>query len=384
MVRQAAFFKTLFFVVVPFLFPGQAVSFAALDPTETVKEGYSLTQSDADRLENALAKKPNDETARLKLLGYYATIPQSVAPETLRQRRAEHIFWLIEKNPRSPLFEYVGATWRIFLQGDALADPPAFERGKELWLGQIKAHPTDEKIKLYASTFLELGDPETATGLLRELKLNRAVGSLLAYQMLGVVAQDYKTGDPSGLDESKRDSEYGKRILGELQASSDPMLVGGAGFWLAVQGGMLYADGKITWDYTNLSQELLAKARGLDPGTLDWWAVSTKLPSRGERPPRVLRMGAAIKSSLRKSVTPEYPEIAKAKGVEGTVQLNVVIGLDGKILKAVVVSGPPELTQSALDAVSQWEYAPTLLNGKPAFIITKISAEYRLRGGVLI
>jgi TonB family protein len=360
-------------------------SLAALDPTELVKAGYSLTQSEAEGLENALGKKPNDEPSRLKLLGYYAALPTSVPPETIRQRRAEHIFWLIEKDPKCGLFEYAGGTWTIFLKGDVLADPGSFQRGKALWLRQIKAHPNDEKIKMYASSFMELGDPETASGLLRELKLIRAVGSLYAYHTLGVVAQDYKTGDPSAVDESLRDSEYGRQILAELQTSSDPMLVGGAGFWLAVQGGMLYADGKTGWDYTGLSEELLTKARRLDPNTLDWYAVSTKLPARGERPPRVLRMGGPpIKSSLRKSVTPAYPEVAKARGVEGTVLLNVVIGLDGKILKAVVVSGPPELAQSALDAISQWEYAPTLLNGKPVFVITKISAEYRLRGGVLI
>jgi len=371
--------------VVALLSVGLERSSAALDPTELVKAGYSLTQSEAEGLESVLGKKPNDEAARLKLLGYYATLPTSLPPEAIRQRRAEHIFWLIEKNPKCGLFEYAGGTWKIFLKGDVLADPGAFDRGKALWLRQIQAHPNDEKIKTYASSFMEFGDPETAARLLRELKLVRAVGSLYAYRTLGVVAQDYKTGDPSAVDESLRDSEYGKRILAELQTSGDPMLVGGAGFWLAVQGGMLYADGKTAWDYTRLSEELLAKARRLDPNTLDWYAVSTKLPALGERPPRVLRMGSPpIKSSLRKSVTPTYPEAAKAKGVEGTVLLNVVIGLDGRILKAVVVSGPPELAQSALDAISQWEYAPTLLNGKPVFVITKISAEYRLRGGLVI
>jgi len=356
-----------------------------LQSTQLVEAGYSLTQSEADSLENGLGEKPNDEAARLKLLGYYVSLPPVVSAETIRQRRAEHISWLIENDPKCGLFEYVGGSWRIFMKGDDLADPNAFGRVKAFWLRQIKSHPNDPEIKKYASTFLQFGDPQTSASLLRDLKLNRAVGSLYATQLLGIVAENYKTGDPSVVDETIRDSEDGKRLLEELRTSSDPMLVGGAGFWLAVQGGMLYADGKTTWDYTKLSEELLARARSLDPKTLDWYAVSTKLPAPGERPPRVLRMGApSIKSSLRKSVTPTYPESAKARGLEGTVLLDVLIGLDGKVLKAVVLSGPPELAQSSLNAVSQWEYAPNLLNGKPVFTITKIAVEYHLQTGVRI
>lgn len=255
-----------------------APTFAAtLEPMALIDEGYQLSTLAAERLEVALQRKPDDEPARIKLLGYYATQPTSLDPQTTRQRRAKHIFWLIENHPKCPLFEYVGGAWRIYLKGDALADPVAFQQGKTIWLRQIKSHPNDEKIKQYASTFLQFGDPETAANLLRELKLNRAVGSHYAYQFLGIVAHDYKTGDPSAIDESLRDSDYGKRIQAELQATHDPQLAGGAGFWLAVQGGMLYADGKTSWDYSKVSEALLAKARRLDPDTLDWWAISTAL-----------------------------------------------------------------------------------------------------------
>jgi hypothetical protein len=70
-VRHAIFFRftTVSLAVVALLFVGLERSSAALDPTELVKAGYSLTQSEAEGLENALGKKPNDEAARLKLLG---------------------------------------------------------------------------------------------------------------------------------------------------------------------------------------------------------------------------------------------------------------------------------------------------------------------------
>lgn len=113
--------------------------------------------------------------------------------------------------------------------------------------------------------------------------------------------------------------------------------------------------------------------------------MSTQLPAAGERPARVLRQGSAIvKANLSHGVAPACPESALAKGVEGVVQLNILVGLDGKIVKAIVVSGPQELAQSALAAISLWEYKPTLLNGKPVFIISTVSVTYRLQGGVII
>lgn len=343
-----------------------------------------MTSAEADRLENGLKKNPNDEAARLKLLGYYAGAPETTPIDVVRSRRNDHILWLVQKNPKSGLFQYATGVWKIFVKGDELADSAAFDRAKALWQAQIKAHPRDAQIKINAASFLELGDPETAASLLNEVKNTRALGSLYAYVLLGIVSQDYKTGDPQVADDSMRVSDYANRILAQLRSSNDPSLIGGAGFWLAVQGGMLYADGKTSWDYTPVANELLSKARLLEPNNLDWYVVSTTLPSRGERPARVLRMGAArIKSSLRKQVVPKYPEAAKAKGIEGVVNLSVVIGLDGRIIKAVVETGPAELIAATIDAISQWEYEPTLLNGKPVFVITKITVNYQLRGGVV-
>src|ERR1051326_2686668 len=241
----------------------------AADEMNLVKEGYSLTTAEADQLEASVRRTPNDQTARLKLIGYYAGIPKSTPVEVVRARRADHILWLIQQKPKSALFQYITAVWKIFVAGDELADPEAFDRARTLWLAHIKATPRDEQLKTYAASFLELGDPQTAASLLNEVKKTRALGSLYAYVLLGLRSQDYKTGDPKTVDDSLRASDYANRILSQLRSSNDPMLIGGAGFWLAVQGGMLYADGKMSWDYTPLANELLEKARLFDPTTLD-------------------------------------------------------------------------------------------------------------------
>ena len=64
-----------------------------------------------------------------------------------------------------------------------------------------------------------------------------------------------------------------------------------------------------------------------------------------------------------KDVPPVYPAIAQSARVSGAVTIEATIGPDGKVIDARVVRSIPLLDQAALDAVRQWEYLPTLLNG---------------------
>ena len=75
---------------------------------------------------------------------------------------------------------------------------------------------------------------------------------------------------------------------------------------------------------------------------------------------------------------PVYPVEAKQAGLEGRVRLQAVIGADGKVSNLQVVSGEPIFAQSAMDAVRQWVYEPTLVNGKPVEVITDIDVNYTL------
>jgi TonB family protein len=81
---------------------------------------------------------------------------------------------------------------------------------------------------------------------------------------------------------------------------------------------------------------------------------------------------------LRKSIAPEYPLVAKAAHVSGTVVLQAIIGKDGQIHDLKAVSGPPMLLQAALDAVQQWEYEPYRLNGETVEVLTTINVVFQL------
>jgi TonB family protein len=98
--------------------------------------------------------------------------------------------------------------------------------------------------------------------------------------------------------------------------------------------------------------------------------------------PSRLGVGGTVEAAkLVKKVQPGYPQSAKSAGVQGTVVLHAVIGADGKPLSLRVMNSQidPELARSAVEAVSQWRYSPTLLNGDPIEVDTTITVNYSLQ-----
>ena len=77
-------------------------------------------------------------------------------------------------------------------------------------------------------------------------------------------------------------------------------------------------------------------------------------------------------------VEPMYPTLARQIGRAGRVELRAAIATDGTIQSLQVVSGDPLFYQSALDAVRQWRYRPTVLNGQPVEIDTFITVIYNI------
>jgi TonB family protein len=81
---------------------------------------------------------------------------------------------------------------------------------------------------------------------------------------------------------------------------------------------------------------------------------------------------------LQTRVTPDYPDVARQAGVEGTVTLRVEIGTDGTVQDIEPISGPPLLERAAAEAVAQWRYAPTLVEGSAVIVVTTVSVEFHL------
>jgi TonB family protein len=95
--------------------------------------------------------------------------------------------------------------------------------------------------------------------------------------------------------------------------------------------------------------------------------------------PGQIRVGAQVQAAnLINQVRPEYPPLAKEARVQGTVQFGVTIAKDGTISNLNLISGPPLLVQAAQQAVQQWQYKPTLLNGQPVEVVTTIDVNFTL------
>jgi TonB family protein len=95
--------------------------------------------------------------------------------------------------------------------------------------------------------------------------------------------------------------------------------------------------------------------------------------------PSRIRVGGNVQAAnLIKKVIPVYPPKAKEAHVQGTVRFQVIIGNDGLIKNVQLVSGHPLLVRAAQDAVQQWVYKPTLLNGEPVEVITTVDVGFSL------
>ncbi|HUI51454.1 MAG TPA: energy transducer TonB [Terriglobales bacterium] len=93
---------------------------------------------------------------------------------------------------------------------------------------------------------------------------------------------------------------------------------------------------------------------------------------------RVTVGGNVQAARLVNRVQPLYPPLARQTRISGTVKLHAIIGKNGAVEQLTVVSGHPLLVQSALDAVRQWRYQPTLLNGDPVEVDTEIDVIFSL------
>lgn len=118
------------------------------------------------------------------------------------------------------------------------------------------------------------------------------------------------------------------------------------------------------------------------------WCIDIGDKSSGPRPPQpvietkskpqVLRMTTIDPAMLIYRVQPVYPPLPWRIHKEGRVELHAFIATDGSIRSLEVVAGDPLFYQSALDAVSQWHYKPTILNGQAVEIDTHITVIYTM------
>jgi len=95
-------------------------------------------------------------------------------------------------------------------------------------------------------------------------------------------------------------------------------------------------------------------------------------------PARIRVSGFVQEANLIKKVDAVYPPLAVQARISGQVRFTVIIGKDGSVLNVQLVSGHPLLVAAARDAVKQYVYRPTLLNGSPVEVITQVDVNFSL------
>jgi protein TonB len=93
-----------------------------------------------------------------------------------------------------------------------------------------------------------------------------------------------------------------------------------------------------------------------------------------------IRVGGNIKAPIKlRNVNPVYPPIALASGVQGVVIIEARIEPDGTVGEAQILRSIPLLDEAALDAVRQWQFTPTLLNGEPVPVLMTTTVNFTLQ-----
>ncbi len=130
-----------------------------------------------------------------------------------------------------------------------------------------------------------------------------------------------------------------------------------------------------------MADDLYAKATQLGPRAAREYHPDIPPPPPpppGANQKRIKVGGNVAAAKLVHQVPPQYPPVARQARISGTVRLRVIISAEGTIEQVELVSGHPLLVQSAMDAVRQWRYQQTLLNGQPVQVETVIDVVFQL------
>jgi len=103
-------------------------------------------------------------------------------------------------------------------------------------------------------------------------------------------------------------------------------------------------------------------------------------PPKAAAPSRIKQGGQVTAASIINQTRPLYPALARQARIQGNVVLHAIIDKEGKVAQLEVISSHPLLVQSARDAVKQWRYKPTQLNGDPVEVDTTITVTFTMGG----
>ena len=253
---------------------------ASVSYPQLARQGYALSQAEAEGLETLLKNSPDDLAARTKILGFYfrGAVRLYGRDVTIEARR-RHILWLIENHPESEVVALAEAT--IDPAGHSLADKTGYEQASKLWIEQARRYEKSAAVLSHAAKFFQLSDKDRTISLLKEAQhaapddrqWSSRIGYVYALAILGVDMIN-QNGLPTSHNPAEAKGDFAMRAMDELKKSSDAIVVGIAGRIVGQYGLMLAAihrgTDRFTVDYVPLAEAFLIKAQELEPANPQW------------------------------------------------------------------------------------------------------------------
>ncbi len=354
--------------------------------------GAIVSSTQVLELEARVKKNPHDLDARAQLAGYYFMNAMAEPFKT-------NVIWLTEYHPESNVHETYPLT--TIDQRNPLLDSASYERLRSIWQRKAAENPANVDVLLHAARFLMFSDRELAERILADARTanpsdERPLRSLVSMYISSLTAPVQSQFHANS-----------QRVLSLLENSRDAELVGNVGSAIrpmepVAVNGQIPPDALARFEEMNqtrrqLSTKLLERAVALDPQNPQWAQAlddvksgrmqsiraipssSSSTPASPAAPARISVGGAVQQSMLVDKVDPEYPPLARQARISGTVRFTVIIGKEGDVANVTLVSGHPLLVQSAVAAVKQYRYKPTLLNGQPVEVVTQVDVPFTLQ-----
>jgi len=315
--------------------------------------------------ETRLQTDPEDLVLRGTLLSYY----MSHGPGGKYLAQA---LWVVQHHPES---RYAGLTSSAGTVDGKLTEPD-YALLKSAWEQAMIDQADNGKMLYNAGLFFARQDPVRAVHVLEQARqLDSENGAILkteatvyAKAFLGSQSSPMKPADAQALQ-------------GELAGASDSALLAEVGSYL-----IGFARGPQT-ALKPKGMELINRAISLDPANEQWRHAAERAAFTPPPPPPVgasgtpsgpVRVGAHVaEANLIRKVAPVYPAAAVPIRISGTVDFTAVISEQGHIQNLQLVRGHPLLVNAAKDAVLQYQYKPTLLNGRPVPVMTSIIVPFQ-------
>ena len=343
---------------------------------QAIKRGRELSQATADELEAHLPEGEALGNPRTSLLVYYSNQNTSDLAKA-RAARARILEWLVEHYPED---EILGSHLAIVnSSGDPLADPSTSTELTKLWVKALAEYPMNEKIRVHALNFLQVASPRDAMQVLANHPAWKDAPAWTG-DIFGLVAAMVTTLSPEtgkALATSEVSAPFNEAARQRLLKSENTKTVLVGLLTVRAAGGSLAAAGHLPPDYQAFCETLLAHAKELYPQTAQ--SCDTDVPGQNDDSAIVNTSGKKVTPArLLSKIQPVYPSKAKDQRVQGTVIFSAFINAAGEIEELGLKSGPFLLYSAAAEAVRQWRYEPTRLDGKPVPVTTTIDVNFNL------